>query len=407
MIKKSRSKAGFFIFQFVVEYIHMKVGINASFARKPNTGIGQVTINFLRKLIETKTKENLEFVLYLEEDIDLKLPNNFSKKVFLPFWKRDDLIRKIWWEKRLLPRKVKKDNCDILLSLYQCPTVLSDATIHIMLVHDVIPEIFPEYLNNSRKKKYWKLTKKAILEADKIMTVSSRTEKDLIRYLGVEPERISVNYIDVDEIYKKDVSDSKSKKVLKKYNLSPGYILGGGGLEIRKNVEGLIRAYHNLLESNKRTNFIKEFPKLVISGKLMPELSPLVTDAEKLVKELNLTQQVKLLNFVPQEDLPAIYKNALVFAYPSFYEGFGLPVLEAMNIGTPVITSKRSSLPEVGRDTTLYCHPEDGRDVEMVLRNIILNEHLRGELRRRGKERAKNFSWENFVEKLFGIIENI
>jgi glycosyltransferase involved in cell wall biosynthesis len=248
LIKKSRSKAGFFIFQFVVEYIHMKIGINASFARKSNTGIGQVTLNFLRKLSESKIQsekfKDIEVVLYLEEDLpeDIKLPANFTKKIFLPFWKRDDLIRKIWWEKRLLPRKVKKDNCDILLSLYQCPTVLFDATIHIMLVHDVIPEIFPEYLNNSRKKKYWKLTKKAILEADKIMTVSSRTEKDLIRYLGVEPERISVNYIDVDEIYKKDVSDAKSRKVLKKYDLSPGYILGGGGLETRNNVEGLIRA---------------------------------------------------------------------------------------------------------------------------------------------------------------------
>jgi len=276
-----------------------------------------------------------------------------------------------------------------------------------MLVHDVIPEIFPEYLNNSRKKKYWKLTKKAILEADKIMAISSRTEKDLIRYLEIEPERISINYIDVDEIYKKDVSDARSKKVLKKYGLNPGYILGGGGLEVRKNIEGLIRAYHNLLESNKRTRFIKEFPKMAISGKLMPGLAPLVTDAEKIVKELNLTQQVKLLDFVPQEDLPALYKNALFFSYPSLYEGFGLPVLEAMNVGTPVMTSKRSSLPEVGRDTTLYCHPEDGRDVEMVFRNIILNEHLRDELRRRGKERAKNFSWGKFVEKFFGIIENI
>jgi len=385
----------------------MKIGINASFARKPYTGIGQVTVNFLKKLIETKTKENLEFVLYLEEDIDLKLPSNFTKRIFLPIWKRDDLIRKIWWEKRLLPKKVKKDNCDILLSLYQSPTVLSNETIHIMLVHDVIPEIFPEYLNNSRKKKYWKLTKKAILEADKIMAISSRTEKDLIRYLEIEPERISINYIDVDEIYKKDVSDARSKKVLKKYGLNPGYILGGGGLEVRKNIEGLIRAYHNLLESNKRTRFIKEFPKMAISGKLMPGLAPLVTDAEKIVKELNLTQQVKLLDFVPQEDLPALYKNALFFSYPSLYEGFGLPVLEAMNVGTPVMTSKRSSLPEVGRDTTLYCHPEDGRDVEMVFRNIILNEHLRDELRRRGKERAKNFSWGKFVEKFFGIIENI
>jgi glycosyltransferase involved in cell wall biosynthesis len=194
---------------------------------------------------------------------------------------------------------------------------------------------------------------------------------------------------------------------LKKYNLKTGYILGGGGLEVRKNVEGLIRAYHGLLESNKRTHLIKEFPQLVISGKLMPELVPLVTDAEKLVKELNLTKQVKLLDFVPQEDLPALYKNALVFVYPSFYEGFGLPVLEAMNAGTPVITSKKSSLPEVGRDAVLYSNTEDIHDIEMVLRNVILHKHLRDEMRRRGKDRAQNFSWENFAEKLFHIVEKL
>jgi glycosyltransferase involved in cell wall biosynthesis len=275
-----------------------------------------------------------------------------------------------------------------------------------MMVHDIIPELFPEYLNNCRKKKYWKLTRKAIQEADKIIAISSRTEKDLIQHLGIEPERISVNYIDVDEIYKSKVQKFKSSKVLEKYGLREGYILGGGGLEVRKNIEGLIRAYNLLLESNKKTHLIKDFPKLVISGKLMPKLVPLVTDTEKLVKKLNLTAKVKLLDFVPQEDLPALYKNALMFVYPSLYEGFGLPILEAMNMGTPVITSKKSSLPEVGKDAVLYCNPEDIHDIEMVMRNVILHEHVRDELRRRGKNRAQNFSWEKFVEKLFGIIEN-
>ena len=392
----------------------MRIGINASFARKPNTGIGQVTLNFLRKLSESKSPkvqkskgmDDLEFILYLEEDIDLKLPNNFKKKIFLPFWKRDDLIRKIWWEKCLLPKKVKEDNCDVLLSLYQCPTVLSSATVHIMVVHDIIPELFPEYLNNSRKKHYWKLTRKAIQEADKIMAVSSRTEKDLIQQLEIEPERITVNHIDVDEIYKKNVETRHASSLQEKYGLKEGYILGGGGLEVRKNVEGLIRAYCSLLENNKKTHFAKNIPDLVISGKLMPQLAPLVTDAEKLVKELNLTGHVKLLDFVPQEDLPALYENALMFVYPSFYEGFGLPVLEVMNCGTPVITSKNSSLPEVGKDAVLYCNPEDIEDIAMVIRNVILNEHVREELRRRGKERAQNFSWENFVEKFFNIVEN-
>jgi glycosyltransferase involved in cell wall biosynthesis len=119
---------------------------------------------------------------------------------------------------------------------------------------------------------------------------------------------------------------------------------------------------------------------------------------------MNLTSHVKLLDFVPQEDLPALYRNATFFIYPSFYEGFGLPVLEAMNQGTPVITSKISSLPEVGVDSVLYCNPKDIHDIAMVMRNLLKNKDLRETLSRRSRERSQNFSMEGFVEKVMNII---
>lgn len=391
----------------------MRIGINASFARKPNTGIGQVTLNFLKELSKTesrgmKIKNDFEFFLYLEEDLPkkIRLPKIFHKRVFLPIWKRDDLIRKIWWEKFLLPRKIRGDKCDVFISLYQSATIEVSPRKHIMVVHDIIPKLFPEYLNNWRKKCYWNITEKAIKRADKIIAVSRRTEKDLIQHLGIDPAKITVSYIDADEIYKKDVADERSRKIMKKYKLKPGYIYSGGGLEVRKNVEKVIRAYKYLLDKNKKENFTKELPPLVISGRLMPRLAPLVTDAEKLVKELNLTRQIKLLDFVSQEDLPVIYKNALLFIYPSLYEGFGLPVLEAMNQGTPVIASKKSSLPEVGRDGVLYCDPESVDDMAMVIKNILLNKDLRETLSARGKNRAEYFSWSKFVEKIFNIIKS-
>jgi glycosyltransferase involved in cell wall biosynthesis len=386
----------------------MKIGINASFARKENTGIGQVTINFLKKLIMQHKTCNIkhEFVLYLEEDIDLKLPNNFQKRIFLPMWKRDDLIRKIWWEKYSLPEMVKKDGCDAFISLYQNTTILPNEVKHLMVVQDIIPKLFSEYLNNSRKKKYWSLTEKAISEADKIIAISKRTEKDLIQHLGIDPAKIAVSYLDVDEIYKKNDSEEKSAKILRKYKLKQGYIYHGGGLEVRKNTESVIRAYKILLEKFAGS-YQGKFPQLVISGKLMPELAPLVIDAEKLVKELNLTSQVKFLDFVPQVDLPAIYKNALMFIYPSKYEGFGLPILEAMNQGTPVITSKTSSLPEVGGDAVLYCNSDDVYDLVMVMKNVLTNENIRHTLSERGKDRAKNFSWDKFTEKVLHIVENL
>ncbi|PIP27969.1 MAG: hypothetical protein COX29_03655 [Candidatus Moranbacteria bacterium CG23_combo_of_CG06-09_8_20_14_all_35_22] len=402
----------------------IKIGINASYLRKPNTGIGQVTANFLKMLARDKNN-NFEFILYLEEEIpkDFKLPKNFTKKIFLPIYKRDDLIRKIWWEKFLLPRQVKKDGCDVFVSMYQCPTVFTTLKTpsvlnsgrlaslrHIMLVHDIIPKLFPKYLDNFRKKVYWKLTEYGIKKAHKIIAVSKRTEKDLIEHLNIGADRITTNYIDVDECYKVETQNFASlreRNILKKYKLNSGYILAGGGYEVRKNVEGVVRAYKLLLEKNKKENFLPNFPKLAIYGKVLSESLSLATPIEKILRELNLTKDVILLGEVPQKDLPALFSHAIVFAYPSFYEGFGMQILEAMNVGTPAITSKVSSLPEVGGDSVLYCNPDEISDIAMVLKNILTNYDLREQLKTRGQERAKQFSWEKFSEKILNIIEEM
>jgi glycosyltransferase involved in cell wall biosynthesis len=386
----------------------MKIGINASFLRKQNTGIGQVSTNFIDKLVALSGTDQqaagLEFVLYLEEDADLALSDNFTKKVFLPVYKRDDLIRRIWWEKFSLPILAKKDGCDFFISLYQCPTVMPKEIKHIMVAHDIIPRFFPQYLNNMRKKLYQYLTEKCLQKMEKIVAVSHRTEKDLIAELGIDAKKITVCYVDVAEIYKKEVEEAQSLAVLKKYNLEKGYIYSGGGLEMRKNIQGVLEAYKILLE---KYVYIDRIPKLVISGKLMPQLAPLVCDVENVVKNLELEKHVVILDYVPQEDLPALYKNATLFVYPSLYEGFGLPVLEAMNQGVPVITSKTSSLPEVGVDSVLYCDEKNVEDIAMVMKNILMHDHLRASLSLKGKERATHFSWNIFTEKMLNIINSL
>ena len=380
----------------------MKIGINASFIRKPNTGIAQVTIGFLKRLIASNPKD-IDFILYLEEDLPkgFKLPKNFQKRIFLPLWKRDDLIRKIWWEGHMLPKAVKKDGCDIFFSLYQCPTSIESAR-HIMLVHDIVPKLYPAYLDNSRKKYYQKLTEVAIKGTDKILTVSKRTEKDLIQHLDIPADKISVSYIDVDEVYKKRPAGENIAKVLKKYKLKPGYILAGGGMEIRKNVESVIRAYKFI----KDKKFVPDLPPLIIYGRLLPGNS-LALDAEKLVRELNLTKQIKLLGTVPQKDMPAIFSESTMFVYPSHYEGFGMPPLEAMNLGVPTIISKKASLPEVGGDGVLYCQDDDIYDIALVMKNVMTNRDLRENLKVRAKMQTEKFSWDRFVEKFLNIAENL
>lgn len=386
----------------------MKIGINASFSRKPGTGIGQVTVHFLNSLFENKKflSEN-HVVLFSEEKIpeEIALPKEVEVRSFLPFWKRDDLIRKIWWEKFSLPKAAQKEGCEVFLSLYQSPTIFPKKIKHLMLVHDLIPRLFPEYLDNFRKRSYQKMTEKAARKADKIIAISKRTEKDLIKELGISGEKITTAYIDVDPIYKKSPGAKNIQKILKKYKLKPGYILGGVGLDKRKNIEGLLMAYKKLLEENKKNNFLPEVPKLVIVGKLMPELAPLITDVQKIIKENNLGRTTRTLGFVPQKDMPALYNQAALFVYPSFYEGFGLPILEAMNQKTPVLTGKNSSLPEVGRDAVLYCEAEDSSEIYRIMKNILTNKKLSSTLSERGETRAKNFSWNNFSQKIIHLIK--
>ncbi len=382
----------------------MYIGINASFLRKPYTGIGQVTTHVLneiaRKAKGDKSMKNHKFFVYLEEDYDIDLPKNFYKRTFLPrFYKRDDLFRKLLWEKIWLPRRAHRDGCDVLLSLYQSATVIKYTDMkHVMIVHDVIPHIFPEYLGNWRKKLYWEQIEKGMYSSNKIIAVSQHTKIDLQKKLNIKEAKIIINKISVDPIFQKEYREADVKKVLQKYHLQKGYIYSGGGLEMRKNVESTIKAYKKLTQNDDKV------PELVISGKLMPELSPMITDVEKLVDELGLKDKVKILGFVPQEDLPALYAGAKLFVFPSKYEGFGMPVLEAMNMGTPVLTAKNSSLEEVGGDAVEYVESEDVDELSEKLEQLLQDEKRLSQMSAQGKERAKEFSWKKFVDVICDVV---
>lgn len=388
----------------------MKIGINGSFLRKPHTGMGQVTLHYLRQLCSTE-KENFaedSYIIFLEEAVDDSLlghiPDNIQIQVVKTLYKRDDLIRKTWWEVFSLPVQVKATRCDAFLSLYQCPTIIEKSTpTHIMLVHDLIPEIFADmYLNNARKKIYTTLSRRAIQQASDIITVSEHTKKDLIKMYRIDEDQISVTTPNTDPIFETPITGEAIEEVKSKFNIKGPYIYTGGGLELRKNVESTILAYKNILDEKlnpQDAQNLPEVPTLVISGKLMPELAPLITDVEKLVGDLGIENHVKILGFVDQKDLPALYAGAEMFVFPSTYEGFGLPVLEAMKVGTAVITSNISSLPEVGDDAVLYCETSP-ESVQEKMTQLLLDKTTRDLYGEKGYERAKRFTWDHFETKI-------
>lgn len=398
----------------------MKIGIDASFLRKPGTGIGQVTSHFLQALIRCSVSGGLgkswqflsglheaEIILYTEEGTTMEFPAQFRVKPFLPKrWKRDDVLRKLLWEKQVA-QEAMRDHCDVFISLYQSATVFPLSAIHqtqygdfhhTMVVHDIIPKLFPEYLGKISRRIHWEAIERGIRKAHHLVAISESTKQDVMKYLSIPEEKITVAYPGLSSVFDEVCSDEKLEAILRQYDLQKGYLYHGGGFEIRKNGEGLLRAYRELRIYHEEKGL--ETPMLVMSGRVFEKSNPLATDVEGLVATLGLSEWVRILGFVPEEDLPALYRGAAVFVYPSLYEGLGLPPIEAMSQGTPVIVSKESSLPEACGDAASYVDPRSTTELVEKIAELLSDEHLREDLRRKGFEQVRKFSWNVFVRRV-------
>lgn len=372
------------------------LGINGLFLRKPGTGIGQVSHFLLQEFSKGVAKDL--YTLYVDTpDTSFPVPEG-SQVVFIrPWWQRDDLIRKLLWEHIQLPKRALADGVTHFLSLYQAPTEFPYRIRHTMVVHDMISELFPVYRATIRSRFMWNLTKRAIARASALIAVSKSTSKDILTFGPVAAEKITLAYPSINPLFFAEKKGAKTEEVLSKYALAPGYLYHGGGLEIRKNTESVLTAYAAWRQAEP-----EGVPPLVISGFIHEESNPLATDVRGCISKLGLEGVVRLLGFVPDEDLPALYSEASLFLFPSRYEGFGMPVVEALSQGTAVIAEKNSSLGEVGGDSVFW--------VEALTRESLQKSYQQA-LQSSEEERsvrilqAKNFSsWNQFAQKIIGTL---
>lgn len=378
----------------------MRLGINARFLRKPGTGIGEVTLAFLSHLKELPEGRNVEVFLYVEEMpvLPFSLPPTWQVKVLASWYRRDDSLREHIFESSLLHRAVTRDGCTTFFSLYQSATVFTTSLRHIMLVHDLVPLSFPEYKKNWRQKFHYQKVLQAIKKSRLLVTPSEATAQDIQEKLNIPLSKIHVVPLGVGAIFQTLPTEEKVRETLETFHLTPGYIYHGGGLEVRKNTKRLLEAY--ALLSRKRN----DLPSLVISGKIHAPTNPLATPIEALIKTLGLENRVKLLGFVERGKLPALYRGALFFVYPSLSEGFGLPLLEALALGVPTLTARTTSLPEVGGEAVLYCDPLETTSIEKGIEELLNRKDLRETLSLRGPEQAKQFSWERFTREVASLL---
>lgn len=259
------------------------------------------------------------------------------------------------------------------------------------------PELFKQ--SDLYRLKSW--TRYSAEKASAIFTISQASKNDIMNIYKIAGSKIHVTYPGIkgeNEIVNKNLKVMKKDEILKKYNLSERYILFVGTLQPRKNIIRLFEAFKILKGKSKFKDL-----ELVIVGKK----GWLYDDILVAPTKLGIDESVKFLDFIPDEDMPALYKNAQCFVLPSLYEGFGLPVLEAMTYDCPVATSNTSSLPEAGGDAAVYFDPANVEDIAKVVEKVLVSESMRKKMIEKGKEQIKKFSWEKTAQKTLEVLREI
>ena len=264
----------------------------------------------------------------------------------------------------------------------------------VVTIHDCIHLMFPQYLPNRAAYAYargamWSAARKS----DRILTVSEASKRDILYYFSVPPEKITVIPNAIDERFSTEPAEDDVRRVTERYQLDGDFVLYVGNVKPHKNVERLIDAFQLVRQSG-----LDEL-KLVIIGDEISKYAAL----RRAVHRSNLHKYVRFLGFLPDELLAIVYRLASVFVFPSLYEGFGLPPLEAMACGTPVVTSNVSSLPEVTGDAALLVDPTDTNEIADAMKRVLTDPVLHAELRARGLARAKQFSWARSARQIRDI----
>lgn len=291
------------------------------------------------------------------------------------------LVR-ILWEQLVLPVACRRSRIDVLHApAYVVP--LLETSRSVVTFHDLSFFRLPGAFNRSNRSYLQQFSRLSARRADRFIAVSESTRQDLIKLLAVRPDQVDVVYNGVDQRFQPVVDSAVVDEFRRTQGLPDRFILYLGTLEPRKNVTTLVRAY-----ATARERGITE-PLILAGGKGWGG-SP---EAE-LIERLGLEAHVGSVGFVSMEDQVLWYNAATLFAYPSLYEGFGFPVLEAMACGTPVVAGNRSSLPEVVGDAGLLVNPSDPDDLAEAMVKVLRDDQVRLDLARRGRERAHRFSWE-------------
>jgi glycosyltransferase involved in cell wall biosynthesis len=363
----------------------MRIGFDAKRAFLNASGLGNYSRNTINAL--HRYSKNNKYVLYSPEikeslfenyrEFEVHSPESSISKIFKPLWRS--------YSAHLL----KKHKIDLFHGLSnELPHKIKVPAV--VTIHDLIFIRFPGFYKTIDRKIYQNKVKYACSSAQKIIAISEQTKEDIIRFFNVEPVKIEVIYQSVSPVF---FERNDSENLYAKYNLSEQFILSVGTLEPRKNQLAILKALHS-----EKIN-----SQVVFVGKPTSYINKM----NDYIRANKLGKQVLFLNNIPENDLAGLYRQAFLSVYISHFEGFGLPVIESMACGCPVITSNVSCLPETAGGAAILCTPNDIDELGFQIKTLLENENLRNDLILKGYERARLFHPEYFAEKMISLYQGI
>ena len=387
----------------------MNIGFDAKRAFTNGTGLGHYSRTLISSLAKYFAMHQYflftpkQTSLYSTENVEnlqVVTPQNFLSKLFKSAWRSS-------WVKK----DVQKLHIDIYHGLsHEIPMGIHSTNIKsVVTIHDLIFERYPEQYNSIDVKIYRKKFTYACKHANKIIAISKQTKEDIIAFYKIPENKIAICYQSCNPAFGVAVTDAEKNRIKKQYNLPNKFFLYVGSVIERKNLLTICKALH-LLHDTSSSQSLK-FPLVVIGtgDKYMQQVKDFITQNSltNAVIFLSENSSAKALSFTSAADFPAIYQQALCMIYPSTFEGFGIPVLEALWSNIPVITSNVSCMPETGGNAAYYVNPMDVNEMATAMYKVATNDILRKEMIAKGWLHAQNFTQKKCAEAVIKVYEEV
>ncbi len=371
----------------------MNIAMDIRTINKPKSGVGYYVSNLLEEIIRA---DNLNQYCLISNDgkLELKLSNFNYYKTWIS---NENHIVGDLWENLLLPVFLRQKNIDVFHGPAFMIPMLTGNFRTVATIYDIVAYIHPETVPRKYALYMKVLIKMAAKRADKVITTSLSTKNDLVKRLNVPEKNIQVIYGAATKMFAPLDSEEQRTEIKRKFGIRDKYMFFVGNLEPRKNLVRLMEAFHHASQK------LGEDYQLVICGKN----GWLYKDIFKTYERLKGNQDIILTNYVGTQDLLSLYQAANMFVFPTLYEGFGLPPLEAMACGVPVITSNLSSLPEVVGEAAITINPFDVGEISDAMVRLASSETLRKSLIEDGLRQAKRFTWEKAAQETIEVYHSL